>query len=184
MKISSLEELHHYVSNANISAPKFEMNAGQIILIPRVMNYSIIIRIIVLFFTAILIQKNEGIAAIVPIALFVLMLYLLWFDYNAVNMVEINFDNDQILVKYRSPFRLLLSFMGKHKQRSFSISGLNGFLCKTTAQKASFGRFRLYAERKDQPDILLIDFPSEEHAEKVADYLNKAMKEVAKKTER
>ena len=67
----------------------------------------------------------------------------------------------------------------KHRQRSFSISGLNGFLCKETAQKPK--RFRLYAERKDVPDILLIDFASEEHAAKVADYLNKAMKEVFKK---
>lgn len=181
MKISFLEELQQYVSEAKISVPKFEINGGQIILTPHLMNYNIIIDIIVLSVFAILIQKNEDVVPIVPVSLFLLMLYFLWFDYNAVNKVEIDFDNDQILVKYRSPFRLLLFFMPKQRQRSFSISSLNGFFSKDTARKSSVKRFRLYAERKDQPDILMIDFPSEDHAAKVADYFNKAMKEVVKK---
>jgi hypothetical protein len=182
MRISSLEQLQQYVSDAKIKAPKFEINGGQIILIPRLIHQNIIINIIVLSASAILIQKNEEVAPILSVSLFLLMLYFLWFDFNAVNNVEIDFDNDQILVKYRSPFRLLLSFMDKHRQRSFRISSLNGFFCKEAGQKSK--RFRLYAERKDVPDILLIDFSYEEHAEKVADYLNKAMKEAAKKADR
>jgi hypothetical protein len=184
MRISSLEELQHYVSNTKLTAPKFEIDAWQIILIPHLVHYGIIVDIFLLSVSAILIQKTENMTAITMIALFVLMLYSLWFDYNAINKVEIDFDNDQIVVKYRSPFRLLLFFMDQHRQRSFSISSLNGFFYRGTARAASFKRFRLYAERKDQPDILLIDFPSEEHAAKVVDYLNKAMKEVAKKAHR
>lgn len=179
MKLSSLEELQHYVSNAKITAPTFEINAGQVILIPRLVNFNIIIDIFMLFIFAMLIPKTEDPTAIILIAFFVSMLYFLWVDYNAVNKVEIDFDSDQILVKYRSPFRLLLSFMEKHRQRSFNISGLNGFFCKEASQRSK--RFRLYAERKDIPDVLLTDFPYEEHAAKVVDYLNKAMKEAAKK---
>jgi hypothetical protein len=184
MKISALDELEHYVGNAKITAPKFEINPGQIILVPHLVNYNIITSIIVLPFIVLLIQKTEDAAAIVPIALLILLLYSLWFDYNAVNKVEIDFDNDQILVKYRSPFRLLLSFMKGHRQKTFSIAGLNGFFCKATTQKISFRRFRIYAERKDQPDVLLIDFSSEEHAARVTDYLNKAIREMAKKAVR
>jgi hypothetical protein len=181
MKITALEELDQYVGDAKITAPRFKINAGQIILTPQLVNYSIITGIIMLPVSAILIQKTEDAAAIISIGLFLLILYSLWFDYNAVNKVEIDFDDDQILLNYRSPFRLLLSFIKNYRQRSFSISGLSGFFCKATAQNPSFKRYRLYAERKDQPDILLIDFSSEEHAAKVADYLNKAMKETARK---
>jgi hypothetical protein len=182
MRISSLEELQQYVSNAKLTAPKFEIDAGRIILIPRLVNYNIITNIIALPAFAILVQKTENVTAVMSIAFLVLFLYFLWSDFNAVNKVEIDFDNDQILVKYRSPFRLLLSFMDKHRQRSFNISSLNGFFCKESGLKPQ--RFRLYAERKDIPDILLIDFSYEEHAAKVADYLNNAMREAAKKVDR
>lgn len=181
MKIAALEELEYYVADAKITAPKFEINVGQITLTPQLVNYNIITGIIVLPVLGILIQKTEDVTAIILIGFFLLMIYSLWFDYNAVNKVEIDFGSDQILLKYKSPFRLLLSFMKKYRQRSFFISSLSGFFCKATAQNPSFKRYRLYAERKDQPDILLIDFSSEEHAAKVADYLNKAMKEMAKK---
>ena len=181
MKISSLEELRYYVSKEKITSPKFEISDGQVILIPSFANFNIIITTILLPFIIILIQKTENVVAIMSIALLVLFLYFLWYDFNAINKVEINLDKDQVLVKYRSPFRLLLYFMDKHRQRSFSISSLNGFFYKETTQKVE--RFRLYAERKDVPDVLLIDFSSEEHAAKVADYLNKAMKEAAKKAQ-
>jgi len=182
MKISSLEELQQYVSNAKITAPKFEIDAGRVILISRLVNYNIITSIFLLVCSVILIQKNQDLVGpIVPTGLLLMMFYLLWFDYNAVNKVEINFDSDQIQVKYRSPFRLLLSFMDQHRQRSFSISSLNGFFYKETLGTPK--RFRLYAERKDIPDVLLIDFSSEEQAANVADHLNNAMREATRKAQ-
>ena len=95
MKIAALEELEYYVADAKITAPKFEINVGQITLTPQLVNYSIITGIILLPVLGILIQKTEDVTAIILIGFF--------------------------------PFRLLLSFMKKYRQRSFFISSLSGF---------------------------------------------------------
>lgn len=180
MKITALEELKHYVEDAKITAPEFEINEGQLILTPDPVNFTIIMSFLMLPFSIVLMYKHEDAGApLLSIALLAGALYLLWFEYSARNKVEIDFDNDQILIKYQSPFRLLLSFMKEHRQRSFPITSLSGFLWRKTEQRSA--RYRLYAERKDQPDILLIDFSFEEHAAKVVDCLNKAMRETAKK---
>jgi hypothetical protein len=179
MKIAALEELKHYVDHAKITAPEFEINGGRLMLTPHPVNFTIIMSFLMLPLSIVTYKHEDAGAPLVSIALLGMALYLLWFEYNARNKVEIDFDNDQIFIRYQSPFRLLLSFMKEHRQRSFPTTSLSGFLCKKTAQRSA--RYRLYAERKDLPDILLIDFSSEEHAEKVTDYLNKAMKEIARK---
>jgi len=179
MKITALEELEHYVDHAKITAPEFEINGGRLLLTPHPVNFTIIMAFLMLPLSIVAYKHEDAGAPLMSIALLGMALYLLWFEYDARNKVEIDFDKDQILVKYRSPFRLLLSFMKEQRQRSFRITSLSGFLCKKTAQRPA--RYRLYAERKDQPDVLLIDFSSEEHAEKVTDYLNKAMREITKK---
>ncbi len=89
MKMSSLEELQHYVSNTKLTVPKFEINAGQVILIPSFTNFNIIMTSILLPFIIILIQKTENVTAVMSIALLVLFLYFLWVDFNAINRVEI-----------------------------------------------------------------------------------------------
>ena len=100
--------------------------------------------------------------------------FSLWYDFESVNSVEIDLENDRFIIKKRSPFARLLFFMNKNA--TFSIADIERFSYGSTPQEPSSRRYRFYVTLINGDEFLFSDIELEERAREIVFFLNKAFK--------
>lgn len=171
MRKDDLDKLIEYITKEGISAPEFKFDGRSLHIISPVFNYGSIITLILIPLIIVLIQKVN---LLVGLLLLGAAVYSLWYDFESVNSLEIDLDDNRFKIRRRSPFLKL--FFSTNQNVSFSLTDIRDFSYKSTQQKPSFRRYRFYVTLINGDDFLFSDIESEERAKKIVLFLNNAFK--------
>ncbi|MFX1706514.1 hypothetical protein PV783_21275 [Chitinophaga sp. CC14] len=171
MKKEHLDKLIAYIIKEDISSPRFKFDGRVLYIFSPIFSYNRVITLILLILIIILMQHINLLIGFLVLGAAV---FSLWYDFESVNSVEIDLDNDRFIIKKRSPFARLLFFINKNV--AFSIADIERFSYRSTQQEASSRRYRFYVTLINGDEFLFSDIGLEERAREIVFFLNKAFK--------
>ncbi|TWF32856.1 hypothetical protein FHW36_113111 [Chitinophaga polysaccharea] len=171
MRKEPLDKLSGYIEREDISSPKFKFDENGLSISSPVFNYNSITTLVLLPLIIFLMQKANF---FIGLLLLGIALFSLWYEFESVNDFEINFDNNCSIIKRRNPITRLFFFINQEVR--FAVANIAGFSYRSTQQKPSFRRYRLYVTLENGDEFLFSDIGSETRANEIVLLLNNVFK--------
>ncbi|NLR79731.1 hypothetical protein [Chitinophaga eiseniae] len=171
MRTAFLDKLSDYIENEGISSPKFKFDEGGFNISSPLFDYNSVTTLVLLPLVVLLMQRVN---LFIGLLLFGVAFFSLWYDFEAVNDFKASFDSNSSIIKRRSPITRLLFFM--NQEVTFAVSDIARFSYRSTQQKPSFKRYRLYVILKNGDEFLFSDIGSGTRAKEIVLLLNNVFK--------